>query len=280
MQLMTWPLARLGSRFGLLFEPGRRRVMHSSLGRFLDRPLDLAVGLIEPDGTERVLPFTADGAPLYAAEQFERPNSITFRGYSERYGLRLELNFHSPFYPQNEALCLSPVIYVEIRVTWADRVRLRRFSKPPGSIPLFIRLRRNDTNINATEGRIDLAYDVPLAPQYAAACGNDGDQGSTDRVDSPSATSVHVRERIQSLNPGSAPVHDDHGGSGLQMDLPVTAEGSGIKWRLVWASYCGEPILDLYEEPVYLRYRRHWSDLDAVMDWATRHRDDNLALSR
>ena len=35
MQLMTWTVARLGSRFNLLFEPYHRRVMHSALGRFL-----------------------------------------------------------------------------------------------------------------------------------------------------------------------------------------------------------------------------------------------------
>ena len=69
MQLMTWPLARLGSRFSLLFEPQRRRIMHSALGRFLDQPLDLAVGLVEPDGTERVMPFTPHGQPLFACEQ-------------------------------------------------------------------------------------------------------------------------------------------------------------------------------------------------------------------
>ena len=50
MQLMTWPMGRLGSRFALLFEPARRRVLHSAVGRFLDRPLDLAVGLVEPGG--------------------------------------------------------------------------------------------------------------------------------------------------------------------------------------------------------------------------------------
>src|SRR5690554_2899334 len=108
MQLMSWMIARLGSRFGLLFEPYQRRVMHSALGRFLDRPLDLMVGLEEPDGTRRVLPFTTDGQLLTDPEQFERINSITFRGYSEKYNLRFEFNVHSVFYPQDERLCLLP----------------------------------------------------------------------------------------------------------------------------------------------------------------------------
>ncbi|MCC7390498.1 MAG: hypothetical protein IT431_17230, partial [Phycisphaerales bacterium] len=88
MQLMTWTLSRLGSRFNLLFEPYKRRVMHSALGRFLDVPLDLQVGLIEPDGTERVLPFSAKGELFYNCEPFERRNSISFRGFSEKSKLR------------------------------------------------------------------------------------------------------------------------------------------------------------------------------------------------
>ena len=55
MQLMTWLLSRLGSRFALVFEPYRRRVLHAGLGRYHDLPLDLKVGFVEPDGTERVL---------------------------------------------------------------------------------------------------------------------------------------------------------------------------------------------------------------------------------
>ena len=85
MQLMSWMIGRLGSRFGLMFEPYQRRVMHSAMGRFLDRPLDLAVGLVEPDGTQRVLPFTTDndhdGVEQFAnCEQFDRINSVTFPG--------------------------------------------------------------------------------------------------------------------------------------------------------------------------------------------------------
>ena len=72
MQSMTWTMSRLGSRFNLLFEPYKNRVMHSALGRFLDQPLDLMVGLVEPDGTQRVLPFTLKGEPLANPEQFER----------------------------------------------------------------------------------------------------------------------------------------------------------------------------------------------------------------
>ena len=79
MQLMSWMVSRLGSRFSLVFEPHRRQVKHSALGRFLDQPTDLMVGLVDPDGVERVLPFTKRGMPLFCCEQFERINLLTFR---------------------------------------------------------------------------------------------------------------------------------------------------------------------------------------------------------
>ncbi len=281
MQLMTWPLARMGSRFGLLFEPARRRVMHSALGRFVDRPLDLAVGLVEPDGTERVFPFTESGNQLYACEQFERINSITYRGHSEMYGLRMELNLHSPFYPQNEALCLSPAFYVELRVTSVKQVRLRWPKNPPGHVKMFIRLKRPDTDIEASDGQLDLKYDVPLDPRYHGACGNDGRVSSTDNIppiqDPPIA---HVQERLQSLNERAEPVRMPDGAVGLQLELPVTEEGSGIKWRLVWASHTDDPVLQVGEQSARFRYLKHWADLDAVVADAITHRDDRLALSR
>jgi hypothetical protein len=286
MQLMTWPLARLGSRFGLLFEPHHRRVMHSALGRFMDRPLDLAVGLIAADGTERVLPFTRHGEPFYACEQSERNNSVTFRGYDEKLGLKFELNLHSVFYPQDERLCILPVFYVELRVTWARRIRwLRQGAAALSSVRLFVRVQRPETDIRAIDGRIDLSYDVPLAARYVRS----GDNATDVRHDvlqpggaassAPAAGTAHVEERIQSLNDGARAYSDDRG-HGLALDLPVTEEGSGTKWRLVWAAHTADSVLSVRGRSARLRYNQYWRDLDAVMTAAIDDRDENLAHSR
>ena len=276
MQLTTWPLARLGSRPGFLFEPQRRRVMHSALGRFLDQPLDLAVGLVTPDGTERVMPFTPDGQLLFGCEQFERINSITYRGHCESCGVRLELNFHSPFYPQDEAVCLLPVIYMELRVIQSPQIRSRHVT-PPQKVRLFVRLKRPDTQIQTGPGRIDLSYQTPLRPHYSPACGADAD---TPAADERSLNPARVRERIHSLNEGAEPLTDAEGRAGLTLELPVAEEGSGIKWRLVWAAHTADPVLRVNDQPATLRYAEKWRDLDAVMADAIANRDENLALSR
>ncbi len=278
---MTWPIARLGSRFSLLMEPQKRRVMHSALGRFLDEPLDLAVGIIEPDGTERVLPFTAQGSVLYGCEQFERINSITYRGHSERYGLRFELNIHSPFYPQNERLCLLPAFYIEMRVASSPRVRLRQFADPPRRVKVFLRINRPDTRIEASTGRIQMRYDVPLEPEYESSCGDDHTVATNStRTATPMPRIAHVVERIHSLNEGATPDTDAHGRAGLVFELPVAGEGSGVKWRLVWGAHTADPVLDHRGTPARFRYNRHWSDIDSVMADAISTRDANLALSR
>ena len=151
MQLMTWALGRLGSRFSLVFEPYRRRVMHSALGRFLDQPLDLMVGIEEPDGTQRVLPFTQEGELLYNCEQFDRVNSTTFRGYSDKFKLRFEFNIHSVFYPQDEHVCLMPAFYLEMRLNPADKIRwTRAVGDRPEKLKLFLRLKRDDTEITTS----------------------------------------------------------------------------------------------------------------------------------
>ena len=278
MQVMSWLIARLGSRFSLLFEPHRRRVMHSVLGRFLDRPLDLMVGLVEPDGTERVAPFTQQGSLLYCPEQFERINSITFRGYSEHFRLRFEFNVHAAFYPQDEALCTTPAFYLEMRVSPAHGIGWMKPKGPtPRRIRLFIRLNRPDTQIAASimddVGRIDLSYRNTLIAQ------------PDPRENVPPSAGpdyeVQVRERLVSLNRGCTVDTDGHG---LILELPVTKMGSGIKWRLVWAAHCGERIVEVGRGPQKgggrFRYASRLSDLDAVIDEAVHLRDDRLAHSR
>lgn len=278
MQLMTWPLARLGSRFSLLFQPYQRRVMHSALGRFLDQPLDLAVGLVEPDGTERVLPFTQHGKLLYACEQFDRINSITFRGQDEKIGLRFELNVHAPFYPQNEKLCLAPMVYLEMRVTWAKRVRwIWSGQSEIDKVQLFIRLNRPHTQIDVADGRIDMSYDVTLDPRYERL---GYEAANRAKPGSPlEGKTAHVVERIVSVNPDARPTETDTG-KGLTLELPITEEGSGTKWRLVWAAHTGDEVLEVRRSPARFRYHQHFENLDAVLDFAVGERDDNLAHSR
>lgn len=288
MQSMSWIISRLGGRFSLLFEPYRQRVMHSALGRFLDEPLDLMVGLEEPDGTQRVLPLTRDGVTLHNPEQFERINSITFRGYSEKYNLCFEFNVHSVFYPQDERLCLMPAFYLEMRVNPVKRVRWHKPAGPtPDKVKLFIRLRRPETRIEVrgdqatagdtpTEGesaQIDIAYTNSLAPHLEglrmARQGRGGEPA------------VAVRERIVSLNPGCVELES---GDGLACELPVTPSDSGIKWRLVWAAHVEEPVMQVMRggalRDAPFRYTEHWSDLDAVMREAIETRDERLARSR
>ncbi len=283
MQLMSWTVSRLGSRFTLLFEPGRRRVMHSAMGRFLDSPLDLAVGLVEPDGTERLLPLTADldlpgVEPLYNPEQFDRINSVTFRGYSAAYRIRFEFNVHAVFYPQNRRLCVMPAFYLEMRVNGVDRVRdIEPTGPTPERITLTLRLRRRNTDIAATPGTIDLSYRNTLEPRHSLP--------RDDLAPPPPLKPVDVQERIVSLNPGTEALEaDGQRGAGLKLELPVTEAGSGVKWRLVWAAHVDQPVLLVKHHgadcPARFAYRDYFSDVDAVVTEAVQHRDDYLALSR
>lgn len=280
MQLMSWILARLGSRFQLLFEPHKRQIRHSALGRFLDQPVDLMVGLVEPDGTERVLPFSQRGSMLYNCEQFERLNSITYRGYSEKYRLRFEFNVHSVFYPQDEELCTLPAFYLEMRLTPSPPVRLiKQVGKRPGKVKMFIRLARPDTQIVASSqdgfGRIDLTYQCHTVPRPDEGVGPFGRPlKQEDRW-------VPVRERIVSLNGGCVV---DADGKGLTYEMPVTEESSGIKWRLVWGAHCGEPVLRVKQNrkvrQARFKYASRLPDIDAVMKEAIDDRDDRLGHSR
>ena len=279
MQLMTWTMARFGSRFGLVFEPYHRRVLHSALGRYLDRPLELLVGFIEPDGVRRVLPFAPEVegiTDLVNCEQFERLNSITFRGFSARYLLRFEFNVHSVFYPQNERLCVMPAFYLEMRVNPVERVRwMAPIGPTPDAVSVFLHVRRPQTQITAYtegEGRIDLSYTGGLYPHADVSQAASEDLGV-----------AHVAEQIVSLNP-DCQMTDLGDGAGLEYTLPVTEAGSGIKWRLVWAAHTADPVLQVGRADTVanatFRYNTHWSNVTEVAREAIQTRDDHLAHSR
>ena len=279
MQLMTWMMARLGSRFSLVFEPYKRRVLHSAVGRFLDQPLSFSVGLIEPNGTRRILPFAAQSpgvTDLYNCEQFERFNSITFRGFSEKYRLRFEFNIHAVFYPQDERLCIMPAFYLEVRVNPVDSVRLTEpHGDTPESVKVFLQLSRPHADIHAdteSDARIELSYVNRLEPRVDVL-----------KRQAHTGNEVSIQERIVSLNPGcvAASFLD---GAGLEYELPVTESGSGTKWRLVWAAHTSDPILRIGSKGQMLdaafRYNAHWADVDEVVREAIETRDDRLAHSR
>lgn len=277
MQLMSWQIARLGSRFGLLFEPYKKRVMHSAMGRLLDRPMDFCVGMIEPDGTERVLPFTEHGKPLLNCEQFERFNSITYRGYSGKFGIRFELNIHSPFYPQDEKLCLLPAMYLEFRVHHVVHARWQQtLRQPEQNVRLFLRLKRPDTTITVGDNQIDLAYRNHLT--------FNPDRGSPHpetNLPPASGPTINVCERIISLNDGCRPTDD---GDGLILQMPVTMPDQGTKWRLIWCAHAPGPVMKVARQgetyDAAFRYTDHWPTLDDVVEEARRTRDDHLAHSR
>ncbi len=285
MQLMTWTIARLGSRFNLLFEPYHKRVMHSGMGRFLDQPLDLMVGLIEPDGTRRVLPFTQHGQELFNTEQFERFNSCTWRGFSEKYNLRFEFNVHSPFYPQAERLSIAPVFYLEMRVHRVPKVRWNPPKGPtPDKVTLFLRVGRPDTQIEATargddssgtpRPRIKLGYKASLEPHTEY-------HHPDNSPDKPEPRTVQVYEQIVSLNPECTSLRD---GDGLECELPVTEVGRGTKWRLVWGAHVADPVLTVKdgdrEAPAVFKYADEWDNVEDLIDEAIQTRDERLALSR
>ncbi len=280
MQLMSWSIARLGSRFGLLFEPYKRQVRHSALGRFLDEPLDLAVGIEGPDGQQRVLPFTAEGELFHTMEQFERANSITFRAFSADYNLRFELNIHSVFYPQDESLCLLPAIYLEMRINPAGGVRWTKPKYPSlDKIKLFLRINRANTQIDADStcnhcgACLNMTYENRMQPTL--------DEGQTQTAIPADDRVVGVTERIVSLNEEAVA---DADGKGMSLTLPITEQGSGTKWRLVWGAFCGDPVLTLGKgknaEPMKFKYTALWKNLDAVIKTAVEERDDRLARSR
>lgn len=88
MNLFCAAVTRLGSRFTLVLDPYAKHVLHSAIGRWIDRPLELTIGVQTEKGEVVALPFTKEGTPFGAVEQEVRLCGVRYTAFSVKHGVR------------------------------------------------------------------------------------------------------------------------------------------------------------------------------------------------
>ncbi len=261
-------LSKLGSRMSLNFRPQAQAVWYSPLGRYYDGPMDLRVGL-RVGNEVRCLPFTSRHPHFEEIEQHLTMTSVLYRATWRAKGLRLEAEFISPFYPQDEKLATAPVMYV--------RLSLHRF----GQAPL-------DTWVDEAEVLCEMTWDAGAAGVTALKERVEGNtlhrvmqidlartEIGTQAFFAPSLEPPEMRLACEDLLQAEGP--------GLQTGL------DGFRFRmkaddepawLTWACHTPDPILEVLGEKTAFKYTQFFCSVREILAYATKHREQILTRTR
>lgn len=263
MNLFCTSVSRLGSRFTLLFDPYARHVLHSALGRWIDLPIELTIGIQTEEGEVIALPFTKEGTSFDAVEQDVRLCGVRYTAHSVKHGVRAVLEVVAPFYPHDVLISTAPLFYFTLSIQSQPRLFWTSCPNPIQRGKLVVRVKREGLN-TAPVGNM-LAIDYTLS-RVLADSGELVPAGDFLAGETP----PHVQERIVPLVDG---VSVEDGGISLPFDLTT---GEGATLRFAWCAYVSDPVLNVFGKPMRLLYARHFASIDEVVGFAKEREHENL----
>ncbi|MDW8104056.1 MAG: glycoside hydrolase family 52 protein [Armatimonadota bacterium] len=261
MNLHATAVSRWGSRFTLVFDPYAKHVLHSALGRWIDLPMELTIGVETETGEVVALPFTTEAEPFDAVEQELRLCGVRYKAHSVKYGIRLEVEVVAPFYPHNVQVSAVPLFLFTLKVQPQSRLFWTNCPHPLQRGKLVVRLKRQDTTFQPLPDALAMEYAVQHIADDRFAL-RDFIVGETPPL---------AQERIAPLTEGAV-VEDN--GIALPFDLSGGAEAT---LRFAWCSYVDAPVLEVFGKPMRFLYTRHWASVEEVARFAREETDTLLS---
>ncbi|MCS7187568.1 MAG: DUF4965 domain-containing protein [Armatimonadota bacterium] len=257
MQLMATAVGRLGSRFSLVFDSDARQVLHSALGRWLDFPTDLSIGIAAEGELAFSLPFTRRFPSFEVVEQQLSMCGVSFVARSLELGVGLRAEFVAPFYPRDEWASLAPLFLIRMEVFPQDRVFWQPSKRQVRQGHVFLRLQRGNLHLAQAHDRLKINYSVPKVVWKGERV-RPTDLGQEEEL-------WWCDERIVPISP-NAELLDDGIAFNFDLDDP-----SKCRFDLVWCAFVDEPVLTVFGQPASFKYRWLFTDVEAVADFACRH---------
>lgn len=261
MNLHATPVSRLGSRFTLVFDPYAKYVLHSALGRWIDLPMELTLGVETENGEVVPLPFTPDAEPFDAVEQELRLCGVRYKAHSVQHGLRLEVEITAPFYPHDAKVSTAPLFYFTLKIQPQPRLFWTSCPNPVQRGKMVVRLKRKDTAIKQLPDALALEYAIHHIADDRFTL-NDFIVGDTPPV---------ARERITPLSEG---VLLENNGLALPFDFTQSEEAT---LRFAWCAYVEAPVLEVFGKPMRFLYTRHFANVEEVARFAREEADTLLS---
>lgn len=261
MHLMTAVLARLGSRFALVFQPQAQHVLHSALGRYLDAPARCTVALAAGERV-RSLPL-GRGLPLFEVmEQEIGPCHVALVGRSWELGLGLRWECLAPFYPQDVPTSILPAFLLRGEVFRVPRIFWTRAAEPSKPVRFLMRLERPHCRLSPWPGEepgLLLRSSIPRALWREGQPSPPPPNGVDD---------FSAEEALLGLE-GRVRLVEDTLEWECDLDRPETCRFSAL-----WAAYVAEPVLTVLGQPARFLYTRLWASLEEVVRYARAHEEE------
>ncbi len=263
MELMATVVGRLGSRFSLVFDPDAKQVLHSALGRWLDFPTDLAIGVKSEEDVVRALPFTRRFPHFEIIEQQLTFCGVKYVARSWDLGLTLKTEVIAPFYPHDEWASVAPLFFIRLEVQPQERIFWRPADRLVRRGQVFIRLQRDNLHLTQAHDRLKINYSVPKV-LWRGERERPKDLGEGEEL-------WWCDERLVPIS-SNAELLDDGIAFNFDLDDPTKC-----RFDLVWCAFVDEPVLTVFGQPASFKYRWLFTDVEAVADFACRHFDELLA---
>lgn len=250
MQLMCDAVAVLGSRHGLIFNPIGGCANIVRFDAFADAvEIEIAAGLVV-NGERFVFPLCKDGRRFAFCDQRLEPNVCRWIGIEPATGLKVTLEFATPFRPRDTAFSVTPVLGIRLQ---AERIsgnfRWTPVTSPIGSAELFFEIEGKSIEIVAGGESLDLHFVSGTARR------KDWDRH-------PSAREVPQTDRLIVRS-------GERSGPGFRQPLDA-GEPASRRLEIAWCTF-SEAILEVRGQRCPFKYREQFSSLEEVCRWADRH---------
>ena len=245
MQAICDAISVLGSRHGLLLDPTSNTARVLRFDPFQDLPaLSLRAGVRSGDG-ERVFPFCAEGPFFEFVDQRITPCASRWIGLVPEAGLKVVMEWVSPFRPRDAAFSTTPVLGLRL---WAEKLpgnyRWTPVSGEPFPATLFVEFGGEAMTLRPSgEDALDLEFVSRTGPLPQVEAGN--------------AEALPQRDRLVCVS-------GDRKERGFEFRV---SESGGGALELFWCTHSG-PVLEVMGDRCPFRYAETFADLEAVCDWA------------
>ncbi len=259
MALMTACLGRLGSRYSIIFDPVRQEVSYGALGLKSQAVGEFFIGLDDGNGLFETLPLCKSPDRFTMVDQYQTMTSIVYEAFSERHGAVLQVEFISPFWPQDEKTSLVPCYIVNFKLTKLVRVRARLCEKAQRYGILRFDLNVGQAEQIAKEGSFFFNYPVCVPGKVSET--EDGFVVRKKGNERTLPTNGNSRDRLVGLEGNWL---SSQKGLEVKFDLRDCDEQC---FSAAIMCYCEDALFERRGEGRRLKYTQFWGSADEVCDY-------------
>ncbi len=257
MALISTCLARLGSRYSIIFDPNRRSIDYGTLGLLCQAKAGLLIA-IEQDGRTEALPLSAEGEPFYCVDQHLTMTSIRYEAKSRELGVALTVKITAPFWPRDEKTSLVPAYLFDFTIENLGSVRWQRPQREVtrrGKLRFALRL----PGIVAAAADSGVAFDYPVKACDVFKTG----EGDADREYRDDRRKTRLDGTSRDLMVPLEGAWSADGGE-LSGAYDVSEAGASVSFSAALVGYCGDALFERFGAAMPLKYTSLWGSAGEV----------------